>query len=253
MVKALIIDDEAAGRNVLRSLLNKHCSHIQILDEADNVDTAFLYITKYKPDLIFLDVRMPAKNGFDLLRMFNKIDFEIIFVSAFNEYALNAFEFSALDYILKPIDYIKLVKAVAKATEKVSKELGGHENILHFIKSLDEKNELMSKITIHHNDKVVFIDITEIMYIESKIDLCCLYTKDGERYTSSKDLKQFENVLKQFHQFIRVNKSTIINANHIKSYTKTEPCIIELKTGITFEVSRRKKTEINLKLKKLIG
>src|SRR5687767_7337571 len=101
MIKAIIVDDEAANRSVLRTLLAKHCAHIQVVDEADNAGMAYLAINKHKPDLLFLDVRMPGKNGFDLLRMYDKIDFEIIFVSAFNEYALSAFDFNAIDYILK--------------------------------------------------------------------------------------------------------------------------------------------------------
>lgn len=253
MIKAIIVDDEAANRNVLRTLLSKHCTHIKVLEEADNAEAAFEQINKHKPDLVFLDVRMPVRNGFDLLRMFDKINFEIIFVSAFNEYAISAFEFNALDYILKPIDYIKLVKAVAKATDKLSKRDQQNEQILHFIKTLDEKNELVSKFSVHHNDKVIFINIAEIVYIKSKSDFCVLCTKDGEKYTSSKDLKQYDDVLQQAGNFIRINKSVIISSDFIKSYTKSEPCIIELKSGETFEVSRRKKTEINLQLKKLIG
>jgi two-component system LytT family response regulator len=252
MIRAIIIDDEVANRNVLRTLLAKHCPHVKVVDEADNAGTAYLAINKHKPDLLFLDVRMPVKNGFDLLRMYDKIDFEIIFISAFNEYAISAFEFNALDYILKPIDFIKLVKAVAKATDKISNKQKD-ESLLHFIKTLDEQNELISKFTVHHNDKVVFVNISDIVLIESKTDFCTIHLKNGCKYNSSKDLKMFDDVLRQTNHFIRVNKSVLINIDAISGYTKGEPCIIELKNGSSFEISRRKKTEVISQLKKLIG
>jgi two-component system LytT family response regulator len=248
MITAIIVDDEMHNRNVLKILLSKHCPNIKIIEESDSADAAYRKINELKPQLVFLDIKMPEKSGFDLLKMFTEIRFEVIFVSAFNEYAVNAFEFNVLDYILKPIDYFKLIKAVTKASQKIATNTGSG-GILHFIKTLDEKNDLINKFSLHHNGKVVLVNVSEISFIEAKKDFCRVNLFDNTHYTSSKDLKMFENVLQQAGNFIRINKSVIINTDFLKSYTKGEVCIIELKTLQAFEVSRRKKSEIIGKIK----
>jgi two-component system LytT family response regulator len=250
MITAIIIDDELHNRNVLLTLLEKHCPDINVIDQAENAADAFFKIVERKPQLIFLDIKMPGKSGFDLLKLFKKINFEVIFVSAFDEYAIKAFEFNALDYILKPIDYTKLVKAVNKAIAKINSN-AGDDTILHFVKSLADKDDLISRFSVHHNGKVIFINVSEIAFIESKTDLCEIILHGGSHYTSSKDLKSFEDVLAQAGNFIRINRSVIINTDYLKGYTKGDTCILELTTGHTFEVSRRKKTEIICKLKSL--
>lgn len=142
-MKAILVDDEINNRALLSSMLKKHCPEIDLLAEAASVDTAFELINALKPELVFLDVKMPIKNGFDLLRMFEKIDFSVIFITGFDEYAVKAFEFNAVDYILKPIDYSKLINAVKKAELKLNTELS---NIIHFVHSFctffRRKNEL---------------------------------------------------------------------------------------------------------------
>jgi two-component system LytT family response regulator len=252
MITAIIIDDEAHNRDVLRALLNKHCTEIKILDEADNAQEAFFKITDQKPQLVFLDIRMPGRNGFDLLKLFKEIDFEVIFVSAFDEYAIKAFEFNALDYILKPIDYVKLIKAVNKAIAKIRSN-NKDDTILHFVKTLADKDDLVNKFSVHHKGKVLFINVSDVAFISAKTDFCELHLKDGSRYTSSKDLKLFEDVLSKAGNFIRISRSVIINTNCLKGYTKGEVCVLELISGDQFEVSRRKKTVVIGKLKSLLG
>ena len=248
MIPTLIIDDEENNRNVLSTLLKKYCPEISIIDEAGNADEAFLKINKYHPKLIFLDIKMPQKSGFDLLKMFPVINFEVVFVTAFDHYAIHAFEFNAVAYILKPINYTKLIKAV----EKVSKWVKANENnnlMLHFVKTLSDTNELMGKFSVHHNGKVVFINVSDISFIETKDNNTTLNLHDGSHYYSSKDLIAFETILRESQNFIRINKNIIINSNSIKSYSKGETCMIDMKTGQTFEVSRRRKSEILKKLK----
>lgn len=248
MITALLVDDELHNLVMLRSLLKENCPQIIILDVAGTVDEAYVKIKALKPQLLFLDIMMPSKSGFDLLRLFDKIEFEVIFVSAFNEFALHAFDFNAIDYILKPIDYTKLVRAVEKASQKILKRAVTDDLVL-FIKTIDENDDTVKKLSLHKNDKVHLINIQEIAYIESKSEYTLLAMSNNERYTSSKRLLLFENLLKQFDNFIRINKSVIINTNCLRSYTKGETCILELTTGNCFEVSRRKKNEINLILK----
>ncbi len=247
-ITAIIIDDEAHNRFILKTLLNAHCPIVAIIDEAENADEAYQLILSKKPELVFLDVRMPNKTGFDLLKQFNKLDFEVIFVSAFNEYAITAFDFNALAYILKPIDYSKLIPAVEKAALKIRLN-EKNENLFLFIQSLEEKNDLINKIHVHHRGEVVFLNLNEIMVIEAKGDFVEIKLENGANYYSTKDLKQYEQLLHEHQHFLRVNKSILLNANYIQSYTKGEECSIKLKNGNVYEVSRRKKTEITGKLK----
>jgi two-component system LytT family response regulator len=247
-ITALLIDDEAHNRSVLKTLLQKHCPDINIIGEASGADSGFMAITHKRPRLVFLDIKMPNKSGFDLLKMFDAIDFEVIFVSAFNEYAITAFEFNALGYILKPIDYMKLIGVVEKAVTKINTNKV-NQNVFYFVKTLEEKNDLVNKIAIHHNEKVVLLTVGDLISVEVQENLCELKVQGSKSYYSSKDLKLFEDMLEKIGDFIRINKSVIINSNHIKSYSKGEICVIEMINGTSFEVSRRKKTEVLRKVK----
>lgn len=247
-VSAIIIDDEEHNRNVLRALLTKHTPAIEVVGEAASANNAFTEIQQLKPQLVFLDIKMPVKSGFDLLKMFETISFEVIFVSAFNEYAITAFEFNALGYILKPIDFSKLITVVEKAVAKIRANTV-NENVFHFIKTLEEKNDLINKIPVHHNEKVVLLNVSELISVEVKDAICELRMNNGMRYYSSKDLKLFEDMLEKIGNFVRINKSVIININQIKSYSKGELCVIEMVNEISLEVSRRKKTEVLRKIK----
>lgn len=248
IVTAIIIDDEEHNRNVLNKLVKMHCSQVNIIAEAANVDAAFEKINELRPQLVFLDIKMPHKSGFDLLRMFDSINFEVIFVSAFNEYALTAFEFNALGYILKPIDYSKLIKVVDKAILKINSS--PKNNYLgHFIKTIEDKNDLINKISVHHNEKVIFINICDIVSVEGNGNIIELKLVNNTCYYSSKSLKLFEAMLEKVGNFVRINKSVIINTDYIKSYNKGDVFNIELINGSDFEVSRRKKTDVLSKVK----
>jgi two-component system LytT family response regulator len=248
LVTAIIIDDEEHNRNVLNTLLKKYCSLVQIIAESSNADDAFDKINKLHPQLVFLDIKMPNKSGFDLLKMFDSIDFEVIFVSAFNEYAITAFDFNALGYILKPIDYSKLLKVVDRAIYKINSNKQNND-LRHFIKTIEEKNDIINKISIHTNDKVFLIPISDIVSVEASISLCELVLIDSSKYHSSKSLKLFENMLDRLGNFIRISKSLIINVNYIKSYSKGDVCILQMKNGMSHEVSRRKKADVLNKIK----
>lgn len=247
-IKTIIIDDEEHNRNLLSTLLKKHCPSIEICSEAVNADDAFELIKLHKPKLIFLDIRMPGKSGFDLLRQFTEINFEVIFVSAFDEYAIAAFDFNALGYILKPIDYSKLLKVIEKAINKINSNYS-NEDILNFTKTISEKNELVTKIAVHHNGRVIFLSINEIVSVEGNGNICELKLLDNTCYFSSKDLKLFDNMLEKSGNFVRINRSVIINIDYIKSYSKGDVCTIELNNGLVYELPRRKKAEVLGKMK----
>ncbi|MES2513850.1 MAG: response regulator transcription factor [Bacteroidota bacterium] len=245
MVTALIVDDEKHNVVMLQSLLAENCPEINVLDFANDAESAYDKINLLKPQLVFLDIKMPGKSGFDLLRLFTEINFEVIFVSAYNEYAITAFEFNALGYILKPIDYVALQKTVKNATSIIyARNSLNNNEISQFVKTLDDKGDKINKISVHHNDKVVFLNVSNFVYIESKGGICELNLIDKSRYSSNKELKKFEDLFNRIGSFIRINHSIIINTDYIKNYTKGEVFTITVTTGEIFEVSRRKKTEI---------
>lgn len=247
MINSIIIDDEDQNRNVLEMLINKHCPQINVISEAANADDAFTLINKLKPQLVFLDIRMPNKSGFDLLKMFPRIDFEVIFISAFSEFAITAFDFNAIAYILKPIDYSKLIFATNKAIHKIQANIKD-ENFENFINSIDGKKTLVQKIAVHNKDTVVLVNISDIVSIESNEDIRVIKTKDNEVFSSIKELKLFEDLFREHLFLVRISRQVIINTNYIKSYSKGEVCVILLNNGFTFEVSRRKKAEILSKI-----
>jgi two-component system LytT family response regulator len=184
--------------------------------------------------------------------MFSEITFEVIFVTAFNKYAIQAFEFNALGYILKPVDEVKLVNVVAKARDRINTRTGGNI-VLHFIKTLSDTEEVINKISVHQNGNVVFINISDISCIEADGSTTRIILNKSIQYYSSKRLGQFEAMLSEVDQFIRISKSVILNSAFIDHYTKGEPFIIQMNSGQLFEVSRRRKAEILKALKNKFG
>lgn len=242
-IKSIIIDDESANRLVLESFLEKHCSSIDVIGSAESAEEGYRLICELTPDLVFLDVRMPGQSGFDLLRMFDEIPFHVIFITAYDEYAIQAFEFSAIDYLLKPIDYQKLIKSVARVEEAI--RLKKNASVIHFVNSVDDKQELLKSITLHKKDKVQIVDIDQIAYIQADRNYCEVITANNERLVSSKTLLDYEQLLQHYTHFFRINKSVIINVRFIREYTKGSTCFIYMKNGSEeLEVSRRKKGEI---------
>ncbi len=243
MIKSIIIDDELANRTVLDSFLRNYCPTVEVVGIAATAKEGYELILDQTPDLVFLDVRMPIQSGFDLLRMFDEIAFHVIFVTAYDEYAIQAFEFNAVDYILKPIDYLKLIKSVAKVEEAI--RLKQHANFIHFVNSVDEKQGLLKSITLHKKDKVLLVDIDTISYIQADRNYCEVITSDNDRLVSTKTLLDYEQLLQHYPQFLRINKSVIINIHFIQEYSKGSTCFIYMKNSTEeLEVSRRKKGEI---------
>lgn len=242
-IRSIIIDDEEANRNVLASLLERHCPIVEVLGSAGSADEGYTLILESDPDLVFLDIRMPLKSGFDLLRIFDTIPFHVIFVTSYDQYAIQAFEFNAVDYILKPIDYTKLIKSVEKAEKSIEQK--SNNNIIHFVHSIDEKSRLIRNISLHQSDKVHVIDIDEICYIQASRNYSEIITESNQRLLSTKTLSDYEELLSNHTNFLRINKSILVNINYIKEYTKGSSCLIMVKNNdVEMEVSRRKKSDI---------
>lgn len=243
-IKALVIDDEASNRDLITKLISKLNPTIEVIGEAANIKNGFDLIQETKPELVFLDIRMPGGSGFDLLAMFEEIAFEVVFISGFDSYALKAFEYNALDYVLKPINPVKFAKTLTKVQLKIESRSLKPEELKNVLKAYDLKELIISKISIHHGNQVVLLNIEEILYIKSE-DKCTVFKiNTGEKYTSSKELADFEFILESHLYMVRVSKSTYININFVSSYSKGTDCFITMKDGMVIEIPRRKKGEI---------
>lgn len=247
-ITSLIIDDEEGGRSVLRKLITKFCPEIEIVGEAGSVTDAYAIWQQKKPQLVFLDIQMPTGNGFKLLEKYKgSIPFEVIFVTGFDQYAMNAIKFSALDYLLKPVEVEELRKAIERAIRIINSKVSRHVQMVNLLNNIDPAAK-EKKISVHTNDKVMVINVSEISYIVADDRYSTVTTNDKQQYLISKTLKEFEEFFTDNPLLSRISKSAIVNINNIKSYTKQEPCYVEMKDGRNFEISRRKRKEVIEKL-----
>ena len=248
-MRAVVIDDEEKSRRVIKSLLQKFHPEIVLVGEAGNIQEGYNLILQCNPALVFLDIQMPMGTGFDLLRKFNKISFEVIFITGFDQYAINAIKFNALDYLLKPIEVKDLSYAIKKAFENQNKLQQDDVRIINLIHD-PEMVELEKKIIVHQNDRVILQSLKNITYIESDGRYCKIHNLEKKTYIIARTLKEFEDYLNEHRVFFRITKTAIVNLNFISNYSKGEPCFIELKTGEQFEVSRRRKQQFLERIKK---
>lgn len=244
-IKSIIIDDEERARNSLRILLQQFCANVDVIESCKNVPDGVLAINKHRPDLVFLDIEMPEYNGFELLSFFRDVDFEIIFVTAFNEYALKAFEVSAIDYLLKPVDIDKLKAAVDKAVKKLSGS--GMQEKLEVLKETFKTNAF-NKIALPMADGLHFVNTADIVCLEADGAYTNVWLNNGSKIVVSKKLKFFEEVLSDKACFFRSHRSFIVNINFIKKYSKAEN-ILTLDNGKALLISRDRKADFEQQLK----
>ena len=248
MIKALLVDDEASSRNVLKQLLLNFCPEITICGEASSAEVAYTLIQIEQPQLVFLDIQMPNGNGFSLLRKFEKIDFDVVFVTGFDQFAIEAIKFNALDYLLKPVEVNELKKAVKKSLHRIQEKQSSTSLVINLLSNLNHAAE-EKKIPLHTSNQVRFVSLGEILYFEANGNYSEIETLSKERFISSKNLKEFEDMLEGVNQFVRINRSVILNTSKIKAYNKSEPFIITLINGKEFEISRRKRNEVLERIK----
>ncbi len=247
-ISALLIDDEKNSRSVLKTLLSKYCPVVEVIGEASNVEEAYDSIITLKPQLVFLDIQMPRANGFNLLKKFDKIFFEVIFVTSYDQYAITAIKFNALDYLLKPVDIDELKLATNKVLARINEKKETQPYIINLLQQLD--GDLSErKFAVHSGEKVKMIGEQEIVYIEGDGRYSKIFTNLGAQFTTPRNLKEFEDFYGESSSLIRISKTFILNVRYIKEYSKGEPFIITMTNKKTFEVARRKKAEILLKLK----
>ena len=246
MIRAIIIEDEEKARSNLIQMLSDYCKEVEVVDTGENVQFGIQSINKHNPDLIFLDVHMQGETGFDLLEQIEKIEFEIIFTTAHNEYAVKAFKFSAIDYLLKPVDINELVQAVKKARDKIQED-ATKERYEMIIENLKDKKNTFNKIALPTADGLIFVQVSNIIRCEAEDNYTHFFLSNGERILVSKTIKYFEELLAD-QDFFRVHQSHLINIEHIAEYHKGEGGYAIMSDNSSVIVSRRKKESFLAKL-----
>jgi two-component system LytT family response regulator len=247
MIKCIIIEDEARGRNALSHLISEYSDRLALIGMAENGEQGKTLIEQLQPDLIFLDVEMPHKNGFEMLSELGDYHFDIIFTTAYDQYAIKAFKFSAIDYLLKPIDADELDEALRKVFEKHQKKSSiqpSVEALLYNIKQLQGQPKKLALPTI---DGIILTDIKDIVRCESDGNYTRFFLMGQKPLMVSKTLKDYEELLEQ-EDFIRVHHSHLINLWHLKKYVKGEGGMAVMNDGSEVEISRRKKEHFLQKL-----
>lgn len=231
MIQAVIIDDIKEARTVLKADLESYCVNIEVIGEADGVVSGAKLINELQPNLVFLDIQMPDGTGFDLLNIIANKNFKLIFTTASDEYAVKAFKFSAVDYLLKPIDPDELMDAVSRV-EKQDKPTDR-------IELLKENFDQPKRIALNTLEKIHIVEVDEILRCESNINYTMFYFTDKTKLLVTKTLKEFDKLLSD-HYFIRVHQSHLVNARFIKEFSKSDGSIY-MKDGTKVPVSTRKK------------
>jgi two-component system, LytTR family, response regulator len=250
MIKAVIVDDEELGRNVLSNLITRYCPEITIVGTASSSREAKKVIEEVNPSLVFLDIEMPGGSGFELLEQLNNPTFSIIFTTAYDQYAVKAFKYSALDYLLKPINIEELTNAVKKISTVDSKK-HMQSSLQHFIESYNNSGvSKNNKVALPTQEGLVFIDIADIIRCEADGKYTYCFIKEGKKLYSTRSLKDFEEQLTQFG-FCRIHHAHLISLNHIKNYTKGDGGQVTMANGDTVTVSKRKKEEFLNRLNKI--
>ena len=237
-VNTVIVEDEKKSLLTLESLLNKYCPDIHIIGTAEYVKEGLEIIPRVRPELIFMDIAMPDGDAFDLLNQLNRIDFEIVFITAYNEFALKAFEFSALHYLLKPVNHTDLIETLNRY-----KRIRGNLRINERIQILNQSlNKNYDKITLPTNDGLIIIETDKIIRIEASSNYCQFFMTDKSSIVVSKPLSHFEKILEEMN-FIRVHNTHIVNLMYVKKYNKGRGGSIVLKDGSQVSVSASRKKD----------
>ena len=247
MIEIVIVDDEPKNISILKQLLT-FCEDALVVGEAQNIEEAVAVIQKQKPSLVLLDIEMPGGNAFDLLDKIMPVQFEIVFITAFDAYALKAFKYSALDYLLKPVSIDELKISLQRVREKIAIKTPDYrlQNLVNNIALNDHMNQ---KIAVQNaKNGYEFVLVKDILYIKSTGGYTYVYVSDKKQYISSKTLKEFEEMLPP-HLFFRCHHSFIVNLKRVKKYEKGRGGALIMENDVNLEVAVRRKEELLEKLK----
>jgi two-component system LytT family response regulator len=238
MINAILIDDEESCTDILRWLLEKYCPEIKILCECNTPDAAIQKIEELSPDLVFLDIEMPEMNAFEMLDKLRPFNFEVIFTTAYNQFAVQAFKENAIDYLLKPIDKNDLISAVEKVI-KVEKRKS-NDKIDALFNLFKDQLKSSKKIALPTNEGISFLSVEQIIRVESDDNYSFVYLSSGEKVCITKTLKQVEESLSG-QPFYRVHQSHLVNLNHIVKYLKDGGGFLVMSDKTTITVARQRK------------
>lgn len=245
MTKIIIVDDEEGARESLSNIIDQFFLDAQVIAKADNIEAAHRKIVNYKPDLVLLDIEMPFGSGFDLLNKFDKIDFDIIFITAYDHYALRAIKYAALDYLLKPVDIDELRQAIKKHQQKPKDDESRQQNYDNLMENLqnDPSHSNGKKISLPDSAGLTFVHMDEIIRCESEGNYTNIFLQGGKKVLVAKTMGEYEEQFKDAN-FFRIHRSHLINVNHLKKFIKgSSNNYVVMSDGSKADVSRRKKSE----------
>lgn len=238
MIKAMMVDDEQSSLDLLHWLVTQYCPDITAIKTARSVQEALPVIHSFKPDIVFLDIQMPHQSGFDLLTTIDNWNFEVIFTTAYNEFAIQAIRFSALDYLLKPVDETELKKAIERYKAKRIYAPAGQLLFRNFIQNISQGSKEKFKLALADTTEIRYVQLDEIIRLQAESNYTHIFLTGNKVFVSAKTLKEYDEIL-QGHKFLRVHKSHLVNPAHIELYDKQG--ILHMSDGAKVEVARRKK------------
>lgn len=246
MIRAIIVDDEISNIENLLALVAKHCQQVNVIGTALNNAAAAELIKQHRPDLVFLDIQLSGDSGLNLLNLVPDKMFEVIFVTAYDQYGIQAVKFAALDYLLKPVDIDELIVAVAKAQDKLKAKQ--HNQQLDFLLNQLKKGESKpAKIALQQQKEIRYVALTDIIRCEADNTYTFFYLNNGERILVSKGLKEYTDML-EGNNFLRTHQSHLVNINFVKSWLKEDGGVLLLTNGDKIPVSRPNRERVRLVL-----
>jgi two-component system, LytTR family, response regulator len=245
MIRAIVVDDEPYCCDTLETMLEKYCPGVQLVAVCHSGEEAIAGIKQHQPDLVFLDIEMPRMNGFDMLQKIGAINFEIIFTTSFDQYALRAIRFSALDYLLKPIDKDDLQTAVQKVIQRTQKPITQQLQLL--MQKLQQPTNPINKIALPTMEGLQMLPVESILYCESDSNYTIFHLKDKQKIIVSRTLKEMEEMLEEY-SFARVHSSYLVNLQEVNKYIKGEGGYLVLNDGSSVNVSASRKKLLLSKL-----
>lgn len=248
-MRAVLIDDEISNLENLQALLNKHCQQVTVVATAQDVSTGVAAIEKYTPDLVFLDIQMGEQTGFEVLKLLPTRNFEVIFVTAYDQYGIQAVKFAALDYLLKPVDIEELKEAVNKAERKLAAQAPTSQ-LDFLLQQLKKPEASVSKIALQMQNEIRYIGLNEIIRCEADNTYTHFFLADGEKILVSKSLKEYADLLRP-NGFLRTHQSHLVNPKYVKSWLKEDGGILLLSTGEKIPISKPNKETVKKALQQL--
>ncbi|MCB0489021.1 MAG: LytTR family DNA-binding domain-containing protein [Cyclobacteriaceae bacterium] len=236
-LKGIIVDDETKSRESLRILIEDFCEDIEVCALCQNVDEAIAAIKTHQPDVVFLDIQLQRETGFDVLTRIKDVNFDVIFTTAYSEYAIKAFRFSAIDYLLKPIDVNELKRAIGKVNKKKDNLSVRLQSLIQNLKVPPSGNH---KLALPTMEGLIFVKVNDIIFCEASSNYTEINVNDGKKYLVSRTLKEYDELL-QDHNFYRIHNSYLINLNAVKKYVRGEGGYVIMNNDRSLTVSKRKK------------